>query len=242
MPERSIKSKKLFYPEPLNKYNFIAGKLITKNKIKSAVKKLNKVAKKYSDIKNTLGRKALDKAAKSETLQNIIEAVPMGDTLNSVIKLGDKAIKKADEIADKIKSKQYNKQEFKKDLKEMKEDKDFIKLKDKITNWYKDKVEPNKQLTEPEKKEIKDNLESLNLEEASKLKAPELAGLLTNRNSNTIKAKYRKALGISQKTLSNKGGRLFLASGKSCKGFEISQGGKIEPKKPKSEIYKTLFE
>ena len=82
----------------------------------------------------------------------------------------------------------------------------------------------------------------MDLNEAAKLgdKAP-LAGLLTTKKSKTIKAKYRKALGITQKTLKNNG-RLFLSSGGGGRLFLSS--GKAEPKhktKKYDDIYNTLF-
>lgn len=231
-----IKSKRLFYPECPNHADLMCGKLITKNKIKTGLKKLEKGIKKFQNIKNDLGRKALHAAANNDTISSMIESVPvMGDTLSSVIKLGDKAVQKADQVADKIKKKQYSKEDFKKDINEMKEDKDFQKLKNKISNWYNEHVKTNDKLTTEEKGEIKENLESLNLEEAAKLgdKAP-LAGLLTSRKSKTLKSKYRKALGISQKTLKNNG-RLFLASGKS--GTIITpSGGTINDVLPMNTI------
>lgn len=245
MPDRIIKSKKLFYPECPNKYNFIGGKLITKKKFKNALAKTSKALKKFTDLKNNLGKKLIHKAATNDTVSNFIESIPVvGDTLNTVVKVGDKAIKKAEDISDKIKKKEYTKQDFKDDIKKIKSDEDVNKIKDKIVKWFNNNVKDNDKLTSEDKEEIKTNLDSLNLDEAAKLgdKAP-LAGLLTSKKSKTIKSKYRKALGISQKTLKNNG-RLFLSSG-TCSG-RLFLSGKAEPKhKPKTkkydDIYNTLF-
>lgn len=247
-PKKIIESRLLFYPECPNNYNFIAGKMITKKKLKNALVKTNKALKKFTDLKNTIGKKLIHTAATNDTVSNLIESIPVvGQTLDTVVKVGDRAINKAEQIADKIKKKEYTKQDFKDDLKKLKTDKDVNKLKDTVINWFNNNVKDNTKLNDIEKEDIKEKLDSLDLnsDEASKLgpdKLP-LAGLLTTKKSKTLKKKYREALGITQKTLSNNG-RLFLSSG--CSGRLFLSSGKIEPKhKPKSkkydDIYNTLF-
>ena len=197
MPERITKSKKLFYPDCPNKYDFVGGKLITKKRFKNALSKTSKALKKFSDLKNNLGKKLIHKAATNDTVSNFIESIPVvGDALNTTIKVSDKAIRKAEDISDKIKKKEYTKKDFKDDLKKLKTDEDVIKMKDKIVNWFNNNVKDNDKLNDTEKEDIKEKLDSLDLNEAAKLgdKAP-LAGLLTTKKSKTIKAKYRKALG-----------------------------------------------
>lgn len=241
MPERIIKSKRLFYPDCPNKYDFVGGKLITKKRFKNALAKTSKALKKFSDLKNNLGKKLIHKAATNDTVSNFIESIPVvGDTLNTVVKVSDKAIRKAEDISDKIKKKEYTKKDLKDDIKKLKSDEDVIKMKDKIVNWFNNNVKDNDKLTSEDKEEIKNNLDSLDLEEAAKLgdKAP-LAGLLSSRKSKTLKSKWRKACGISQKTLKNNG-RLFLSSGSG----RLFLSGKAEPKhktKKYDDIYNTLF-
>lgn len=244
MPERITKTKKLFYPECPNKYDFIGGKLITKKKFKNALSKTSKALKKFSDLKNNLGKKLIHKAATNDTVSNFIESIPVvGDTLNTVVKVSDKAIRKAEDITDKIKKKEYTKKNLKDDLKKIKSDEDVNKMKDKIVNWFNNNVKDNTKLNDTEKEDIKEKLDSLDLNEAAKLgdKAP-LAGLLTTKKSKTLKKKYREALGITQKTLSNNG-RLFLSGG-NCSGRLFLSSGKAEPKhktKKYDDIYNTLF-
>ena len=245
MPDRITKSKKLFYPECPNKYNFIGGNLITKKKLKNALAKTSKALKKFTDLKNTIGKKLIHTAATNDTVSNLIESIPVvGDTLNTVVKVGDKAINKAEKIADKIKKKEYTKQDFKDDINKLKSDEDVNKLKDKVVKWFNNNVKDNTKLNDAEKEDIKEKLDSLDLnsEEATKMgdKLP-LAGLLTTKKSKTLKKKYREALGITQKTLSNNG-RLFLSSG--CSGRLFLSSGKIEPKhktKKYDDIYNTSF-
>ena len=99
MPERITKSKKLFYPDCPNKYDFVGGKLITKKRFKNALSKTSKALKKFSDLKNNLGKKLIHKAATNDTVSNFIESIPVvGDALNTTIKVSDKAIRKAEDI------------------------------------------------------------------------------------------------------------------------------------------------
>jgi hypothetical protein len=236
--------KNKLYTSADTRNKFFCGSVISKKKLKNALTKTSKALKKFSDLKNNLGKKLIHKAATNDTVSNFIESIPVvGDALNTTIKVSDKAIRKAEDITDKIKKKEYTKKDFKDDLKKIKSDEDVIKMKDKIVNWFNNNVKDNTKLNDTEKEDIKEKLDSLDLNEAAKLgdKAP-LAGLLTTKKSKTLKAKYRKALGITQKTLSNNG-RLFLSGG-NCSGRLFLSSGKAEPKhktKKYDDIYNTLF-
>lgn len=217
--------KHIMFP---GKYKTFMASGIKMSKIKDYTKKGLNALKKYQGIKNNIDRKVLDVLTKPGT-QKLIQNIPyVGNTINTITTTTKKAVDKLDTYADRIKDKKLSVQDVKDDIKEIKDD----LLKDKnITdalNYLKDKINSSKNLKEEEKKELLSNEKDINLEEAKNIGGRLALALLIPKDKRqketlTIPAKYRKEFKIKQKTLSNKGGKLYKKKGEGC-------GGKMDKK------------
>lgn len=217
----------------------------------NVAKKGYKVVKKAQDIIHNLDKKAINTLGTNKTIRDVIEAVPMGDTINGITKVASEVVKITDKMNDKIKEKKNpfdkdTKEEVKKVITDAKNDPGIKKLinesKDMIKSLF-GKVDKS-DLPQSEKEEIKDKAETINLDLINEAKNKSSAGKLAkslpyamfvdkNAKKPKVLKRYVEKLGIPQKTLNNTGGRLFLSSGRLGLGLSLStptpDGGKLIP-------------
>lgn len=239
-------------------------------KVLNVAKKGYKGLRKAQDLIHNLDKKAIKTLGTNETIRSVIEAVPMGDTINGITKMASEVVKITDKMNDKIKNKENPfgkdiKEDVKKVINDAKNDPGIKKLIDESKNMIKDifgKVDKS-DLPMKEKEEIKEKADTINLDLIKDAKSKSVAGKLAkslpyamfvNKSSKRpeIPKKYVDKFKIPKKSFNNEGGRLFLnGSGRLGLGLALStptpEGGKIEPKKEdkkkvsKKEIYDILF-
>lgn len=207
---------------------------------KKVKKGVNKYGPKLAKASYKLKRKALDLLT-NDAVQDVVSKVPyVGDTINTITKVTKKVVDKAEDYM-KDKSK-LSPETLINDVKEVKND----LMKDKQINdaiqQMKEKIMKSN-LKEQEKQELLENEKDLNTDDKT-IEGGRLAlGMLIKRNDRhkdvvTIPARLRRELNIKQKTLSNKGGKLFKSKGCSAPAKKTIKSGQI--KGSKEELLKYL--
>ena len=219
---------------------------------------------------NNLQSKAIKELGTNKKIRDVIEAVPFGDTINAITKVGSDVVNVGEKV--KAKTKAHQKpfdEETKKDIKKIitdaKNDPAIKKLmensKDMIKSLF-GKVDKS-DLPQKEKEEIKDKAETINLDLIKDAKTPSVAGKLSkslpyamfvdrSAKKPSIPKKYIDKFGLPKKSLNNEGGRLFLSGGgRLALGLTLTtpepSAGKIEkpPKEAKKiskkEVYDMIF-
>ena len=220
-------------------------------KVGNVVKKGFKGLQKAEDLINNLHKKAITTLGTNQKIRDIIEAVPMGDTINGITKLASDVVKTTDKMNEKIKKKEnpFDK-EIKDDLKKVvndaKNDPGIKKLYEESKNLIKDlfgKVNDS-DLPQKEKEEIKDKAETINLDLIKDAKNKSVAGKLAkslpyamfvNKSSKRpeIPKKYVDKFKIAKRSFNNEGGRLFLSGSAGRLGLGLTlktptpEGGEI---------------
>lgn len=223
-------------------------------KVGNVVKKGFKIAKKAQDLVRGIQKKAIKELGTNQTIRNVVEAIPFGDTINAVTKVASDVVNVTDKMKDAVSKKEnpFKNEEIKSDVKnivnEAKNNPNIKKLIDSSVDMIKTlfgKVDKSN-LPQSEKEDIKNKADSLNLDLIKEAKTASSAGkiakslpygMFVDRSSKKpkIPKKYQDMFGLPAKTLNNEGGRLFLnGSGRLGLGLSLStptpEGGKLTEK------------
>lgn len=222
MTKDYFNSAHLMHEKPINT-RICSGIKVNKikDKAKSAMKKISRFAKKATEFSAKNKEKVLNLLT-NPAVQDVVKNIPyVGPTINTITSTTKKVVDKAhDYMTDKSKIKPEN---IIDDVKEVKDD--LLKdknIQDAITK-LKEKIKSSN-LKDKEKDELISNADDLNISKENEKLGGRLAlGMLIPKDKRdkeklTIPAKYRKMFGISQKSLANKGGKLYKKVGNGCSG------------------------
>lgn len=260
------KSNHIFHNRPDNKIG--CGLKSFGKKAFNVAKKGYKILRKAQDVIHNLDKKAIKTLGTNQTIRDVIEAVPFGDTINGVTKVASEVVRITDKMNDKIKEKKNPfdkdvKEDVKKVINDAKNDPGIKKLLNESKNMIKDlfgKVDKS-DLPQKEKEEIKEKADTINLDLIKDAKSKSVAGKLAkslpyamfvNKTSKRpeIPKKYQTKFNIPKKSFNNEGGRLFLSgSGRLGLGLTLTSpepnAGAIskisKPKKISKEDIKNIL-
>lgn len=230
-------------------------------KLKGVGKKIFKGVGKVGDFLLNTNKKIIHALGTNDSLRNIVGAVPVvGDTINTLTKIGSNAMDAADKVADNIRNKKpifndVNTEELKQNLNEVKNDKNISKFIDDAKKYANDTLTKirSSNLSNSDKQEIEKAAGLLNYDVIENAKTPlqkgkiakmfkylplvKLEDMAKDKRVNIPMARLKAIGEASKKSITPKQqcGMLFMGQD----GGRWDLGGKTE--EPKQECGRTTL-